>query len=161
MQSYLNQLIEDMHLSATRVPQSKIPEGTFDEDYMMELEEMEDQPMSVLFGLTIEQFPPSDKLTSEQLTLMADEFGQLWAAYSFFPDFPEGLPARRRYEIMREYLDQGCRYWPGGWEHIFDFCNCDPDNCIYGDEFCRCKDFEDDEMMDSIFSNNSNEDLPF
>ena len=161
MQNYLNQLIEDMHLSATRVPQSKIPEGTFDPDYMMELEEMEDQPMSVLFGLTIEQFPSSDKLTLEQLTLMADEFEELWAAYNFFPDFPDGLPDRRRYELMREYIDHECSHWPGGWNHHFEFCDYDPHNCPFGEDFCKCKDFEVDEFMGEGISKTSDEDLPF
>ena len=36
---------------------------------------------------------------------MADEFEQLWAVYSFYPDFPDELPAKRRYELMRDYLD--------------------------------------------------------
>jgi len=160
MQNYLNQLIEDMHLAATRVPQSKIPEDEFDEDYMMELEEMEHQPMSMLFGLTIEQFPSSDKLTSEQLTLMATEFEQLWEAYSFNPNFPEGLPARRRYELMREEIDHGCAYWPG-WTQDFEFCTYEPDVCHFGKEFCWCKDFEYDDLLEMNATNRSDEELPF
>ncbi len=39
MNHYLTQLISDMHLAATRVPKSKIQEGTFDPNYMMALEE--------------------------------------------------------------------------------------------------------------------------
>jgi len=149
-----------MHLAATRVPQSKIPEGAFDAEYMMELEDMEDQPIRVLFGLTIEQFPLSDKLTSEQLTLMATEFKQLWAAYRFIPNFPEGLPTRRRYELMREYLDQGCSYWLG-YTQDFEFCSYEPNDCPYGKEFCRCKDFEDDELLEMNATNTLNEELPF
>ena len=35
MNNYLTQLISDMHQAAARVPQSKIPAGTFDPDYMI------------------------------------------------------------------------------------------------------------------------------
>ena len=145
MQTYLSQLITDMHQSATHVPQSRIPEGTFDPDYQDELEASPDYPMSHWFGLTKEQFPASYRLSPEQLELMADEFEQLWAAYSFEPDFPEGLPAKRRYELMRDYLDHECSHWPGGWVHHFEFCDYDPENCPFGTEYCKCKDFNDAE----------------
>lgn len=144
MNNYLTQLISDMHLAARRVPKSKIPEGTFDPDYQDELEASPEQPMSRWFGLDKEQFPPSDKLTIEQLELMASEFEHLWAVYSFEPDFPDGLPARRRYELMRDYLDHPCQHWPGGWVQHFEFCDYDTENCPFGTEFCKCKDFDDD-----------------
>ena len=142
MQTYLSQLITDMHQATMHVPQSRIPEGTFDPDYQDELEASPDYPMSHWFGLTKEQFPASDRLSSEQLVLMADEFEQLWAAYSFEPDFPEGLPAKRRYELMRDHLDHECSHWPGGWVHHFEFCDYDTENCPFGQEFCKCKDFD-------------------
>jgi hypothetical protein len=152
MNNYLTQLITDMHLAARRVPKSRISEGTFDPDYMMELEESPERPMSQWFGLEKEQFPSSDKLTTEQLQLMANEFEQLWAAYLFEPDFPEGLPAKRRYELMRDYLDHECSHWPGGWVHHFEFCDYDSENCPFGSEFCKCKDFEyfDDNNINTI-----------
>lgn len=161
MQHYLDQLIEDMHLAAAQVPPSKIPEGTFDPEYMLELEQMQDQPMSAWFGLSKEQFPPSGKLTSNQLELMVSEFEQLWDAYSFSPYFPEGLPARRRYELMREFLDQECSHWPGGWVQYFRFCNFEQEHCPFGQEFCMCKELDYDEpfMMDN--SMKSEDDLPF
>lgn len=142
MQNYLTQLISDMHKSAEKVPQAKIPEGEFDPEYMMELEESGEEPMSHWFGLDIEQFPPSERLSEEQLTQMAAELEKLWKAYSFYPDFPDGLPAKRRYELMREYLDHPTQYWPGGWEHHFEFCDYYPSHCPFGDEFCRCKEFD-------------------
>jgi hypothetical protein len=146
MQNYLTHLIFDMHLAAARVPQSRIPEGEFDPDYMLELEESDEKTMSQWFGLEKEQFPASEKLSEEQLELMANEFEQLWAAWSFYPDFPEGLPAKRRYELMRDYLDHPCQHWPGGWVHHFEFCDYEPENCPFGTEFCRCKNFEDEKI---------------
>ncbi len=142
MQKYLSQLIADMHKSAEKVPQSRIPVGEFDPEYMMELEESGEKTMSQWFGLGKEQFPPSEKLSEEQLIQMAAEFENLWNAYSFYADFPEGLPAQRRYELMRDYLDHPTQHWPGGWEHHFEFCDYDPANCPFGNEFCRCKDFD-------------------
>jgi len=161
MQKYLNQLIEDMRLAATRVPQSKVPEGTFDEDYMMELEEMEEEPMSYWLGCEMIQFPPADRLKPKQLSFIAVEFENLLDAFSFEPDFPEGLPAKRRYELMRNHLDHKCTYWPGGWVHHFEFCNYEPENCPFGNEFCKCKDIEYDNQIDVDFSNLSSDELPF
>jgi hypothetical protein len=158
MNNYLAQLISDMHLAARRVPKSKIPKGTFDPDYQDELEASPEKPMSQWFGLEKEQFPPSDKLTTEQLELMAGEFEQLWAAYSLEPDFPDGLPARRRYELMRDYLDHPCQHWPGGWVHHFEFCDYDTENCPFGTEFCKCKDFDDDQLEINL---SKNDELPF
>lgn len=158
MHNYLAQLIPDMHLAAMRVPKSRIPEGTFDPDYMMELEESPEKPMSEWFGMLKEEFPPAEKLTAEQLELMAAEFEKLWAAYSFEPDFPDGLPAKRRYELMRDYLDQECSHWPGGWVHHFEFCDYDTENCPFGEEFCRCKDFDDDDLEMKPKDNNE---LPY
>jgi len=143
LQNYLFQLIADMHEAATRVPKSPIPDGVFDPYYQDELESSPDRPMSEWFGLQKELFPPSEMLTPEELDLMADEFQNLWVAYSFNPNFPEGLPARRRYELLREYLDYACQHWPGGWVQEFGFCDYDPENSPFGSEFCQCKDLKD------------------
>lgn len=161
MQKYLNQLIDDMHHAATQVPQSRIMKGEFDPSYMMELEDMEELPMSEWFGLSKELFPPANRLNAEQHTLMADEFEKLWGAFSFDPYFPEGLPARRRYELMRDYLDHKCTHWPGGWIHTFEFCNYDPQNCPFGNEYCRCKDLELNISLDENISRSTADDLPF
>lgn len=161
MQKYLNQLIEDMHLAASQVSQSRIPELVFDPNYMMELEDMEELPMSEWFGLSKEQFPPADRLTAEQLSLMAEEFEKLWGAFNFDPYFPDRLPARRRYELMRDYLDHKCAHWPGGWIHTFEFCKYDPENCPFGIEYCRCKNLEYDQPVDTNVSKESKDDLPF
>ncbi len=158
MHHYLAHLISDMRQAATRVPQLRIPKGEFDPDYMLDLENSAEKPMNQWFDLEKETFPPSEKLTKDQLELMAEEFEKLWADFSFFPDFPEGLPAKRRYELMREYLDHPTQHWPGGWQHHFEFCNGEPENCPFGSAFCRCKDFEDDEI--EIKPNNRNG-LPF
>ncbi len=143
MQHYLSQLISDMRLAVKRAPRTGKEE--FDPEVMMELEESEEKPMGYWLGFNKEQFPPSERLNDDQLKLMANEFEQLWAAYSFYPDFPEGLPAKRRYELMRDYIDHPTQYWPGGWEHHFEFCHYDPAHCPFGSEFCRCKEWEDDQ----------------
>ena len=131
-----------MHEAATRVPRSKVPEGTFDPDYEFELEDSPKYPMSHWFGLTKEQFPHSERLSDGQLELMTVEFEELWNAFSFEPGFPDGLPAKRRYDLMRDYLDEECSHWPGGWVHHFEFCDYDPENCPFGPVLCKCKDWD-------------------
>lgn len=146
MNHYLAQLISDMHLAAGRVPLSRVAQGEFDPDYVLELEESPETPMSQWFGLEKEMFPPSERLTAEQLEMMANEFEKLWAAFSFMPSFPEGLPTKRRYELMRDYIDHACQHWPGGWQHHFEFCDYEPENCPFVKEFCRCIAFDGDEI---------------
>ena len=146
LQNYLSQLITDMHEAKLRVPVSKVPEGVFDPDYRDELEASPDRRMSEWFGLETELFPLSEMLTAEELKLMADEFEELWGAYSFLPEFPDGLPDKRRYELLREYLDYSCQHWPGGWIHHFTFCDNEPDKCPFGIELCQCKNLSVDDL---------------
>jgi len=148
IKSNLDQLISDMHQSALKVPISKVPEGEFDADYRDELEASQEQTMSKWFGLGKELFPPSEMLTSEELNLISDKFEKLWAAYSFYADFPKGLPAKCRYELMGEYLNHSCQYRPRGWKQCFTFCDYEPENCPFGREYCPCKDL--DTLFDSL-----------
>ena len=161
MHHYLTHLISEMRRDAERVPKSQIPEETFDPDYMIELGESAEKPMSQWFGIGKEVFPPSEKLTDEQLRLIASEFEQLWAAYSFEPNFPDELPVKRRYELMREYLDHPCQHWPGGWVLHYEFCDYEPGNCPFGTEFCRCKDFEMNDDFQISNSEFTNLEIPF
>ena len=143
MQKYLDQLVTDMRQIGERAMDNQEAEEEFDPIKMMEMEESPSQPMGVWFGLSQEQFPSSDRLSLAQLDQMAEEFEALWGAFGFYPEFPENLPSKRKYELMREYLTQPCQYWTGGWESIFDFCTLDPDNCPFGNEFCMCKEDPD------------------
>jgi len=146
---YLDQLISDMHQSALKVPVSKVPENEYGSDYQNVLVASPLQPMSKRFGIRKELFPPSEMLTSEELNLIADEFEKLWAAYSFFADFPISLPAKRRYELMREYLDYSCHYGHGKRKQCFTFCDYKPESCPFGIECCRCGNL--DNMFNSLY----------
>lgn len=139
MQKYLDQLIEDMQMIGNKAKSNLIPDESFDPVKMMEMEESPEQTMGFWFGLSQECFPPSDKLNEHQLEQMTIEIEELWGAFGFVPDFPDKLPARRKYELMREYLNQPCQYWAKGWILHFEFCQYDPNECPFGSEFCRCK----------------------
>ena len=142
MQKYLDQLIEDMQIIGNKAKSNLIPDEIFDPAKMIQLEESAEQTMSFWFGLSQECFPPSDKLNEQQLDEMALKFEEMWGAFGFFPDFPDKLPSKRRYELMREYLNHQCQYWAKGCMLHFEFCHYDPNECPFGSEFCRCKEDE-------------------
>ena len=98
--------------------------------------------------------PPSEMLNAVELRLMVDEFEELWGAYSFFPQFPEGLPHKHCYELMREYLEESCQHRPGGWKTNFIYFDYEPENCPFGIAVCQYKDFPKDDYVEDcwIFS---------
>lgn len=142
MQKYLDQLISDMQMIGEKAKANLIPDEVFDPVKMMELEESPEQTMGFWFGLSQENFPASDRLNEQQLDQMAIEFEELWGAFGFYPDFPDKLPSKLKYELMREYLNEPCQYWAKGWAFHFEFCHYNPDECPFGSEFCRCKEYQ-------------------
>ena len=56
----------------------------------------------------LQRIDSSDKLNEDQLHQMASEFEEVWGAFAFYPDFPDKLPSKRKYELTREYLNKPC-----------------------------------------------------
>ncbi len=161
MQRYVEQLIGDLREAKKRPRPPKMelpPELEFvrgAEEYLHgELYEMRE-----LFGLEKEQFPPTEKLNSEQIKMLVSEFEQLWLAFNCRPIFPDGLPESIKYKILVDYLEHKTSYVTDGGNN-FEFCTYDPDSCPFPEEFCTCKDFDDDdiEMPTDDFDDGS---LPF
>ncbi len=163
MQRYIDQLIGDMQEAKNRPRPQKMslpPELEFvrgAEEYLYgELYEMGN-----LFGLKKMQFPPVEKLNPEQIKKLVLEFEQLWQAFNFYPDFPDGLPETIKYKILVDYLEHKTTYVTQGNNH-FEFCTYDPDSCPFPEEFCTCKDFEiEDDDIDMSNFTSSDKDLPF
>ena len=88
-------------------------------------------------------FPPSERLNNAQLTQLVEEIEKLWKAYNFYPDFPDGLPVKIKYELLISFMSkEKVQYLKQSSE--FDFCQCDPKTCVFGEDFCMCKDLDDD-----------------
>jgi hypothetical protein len=161
MQHYLNHLIADMRQAAKNLPAKPyydIPPEAEGIEYVIEWENAVAKPMQEWFGIAKEQFPPAEKLTEEQLSLMVDEMLRLWEAYHFYPNLPENLPAQIVYKVLVDVLDKDIA-WVSEGEGFVELCEYDPQTCPFPKEFCWCKDFEDDDMdaVASLRSDNAAE----
>lgn len=141
MQRYLDQLIADMKHEAKNLPQKPcydIPPEAEGIEYVIEWENAIAKPMHEWTGIAKDRFPPSEKLTDQQLVAMVDEILKLWEAYNFYADLPANLPARIAYKVLVDSFDKPVSWISEGRTHI-EFCDYEPDNCPFPDVFCMCK----------------------
>jgi hypothetical protein len=107
------------------------------------------------FNLSNENFPPVDMLNQKQIKLLVEELLKLWRAFSFDQVLPKGLPADISYKLFVDYLEKPVIWVSDGIIGI-EFCDNDTANCPFPNEYCMCKDLDDDEE-DKDTSENSRE----
>ena len=140
MNTYLKQLISEMRHAATLVPEPLMPEGSFDTDFVVAtIQRFPEQTMGDWFGLEIQKFPEAEFWNEDELELLAAEFEKLWEAWSFYPEFPEGIPAKMRYTLLRNHLSHSCEVYLGGPKQHNYLCNFRFDECPFGPELCLCR----------------------
>lgn len=158
MKNYLRQLIDDMHEAATNLPVKPyydIPPEAEGLEYVIEWENAQPKPMQEWFGIDKTAFPPVDKLTASQLDIMVVEILKLWEAYNFEALLPEGLPTKVAYNVLTGFFDKNITWVSKGISSI-NLCDVDPENCPFPEEFCMCKDL-DDNPGDSLYTENADE----
>jgi len=154
MERYLSQLIEDLKNAAKRKrppkmeldPELEVVRGA--EEYLYGTP----YKLSTLLGIDKNAFPPQEKFNDKQLYLLATEIENLWAAFNFYPVFPNDLPAIYRYKLLISKWDEPVQYVSAGNIHI-EFCDYETENCPFPEKYCMCKDFGDD--LNSDFENNA------
>lgn len=146
MHHYITQLIEDLREATNRKP---APRQLFLTEDMQGLEDITDLEISLeedehtmesIFGIPQIYFPPADKLTDEQMKLLVKEILDLWRAFHYEAVLPQNLPARYAYPILVACWKKGyplLRGSTGTW--YIEFCDYEPDNCPFPEEFCQCK----------------------
>jgi len=143
MRRYIHQLLEDIK-NAHRPRDQKKSEPTFEE----EMEAVENwaqgrgqipQSLSVQCGLSIEQFPPVERLSEEDIELIMDAFQEMVSTWNLAVDFPENLPLARAYPLLINILSREAWYLPGGTLH-FDFCTGNAPDCELK-EYCPCLEY--------------------
>ncbi|MFW5755590.1 MAG: hypothetical protein ACOCWK_03240 [Tangfeifania sp.] len=156
MNKYIEHLINDMQQAAKNLPAKPfydIPPEAEGIEYIIEWENAKSKPMQEWFGIAKENFPPAEKLSEEELTLMVDEILKLWEAYHFEAVLPDDLPAGVAYKVLTGYFDQPVAWVSEGTVNI-EFCDYDPGNCPFPKKFCWCREFEN-ETADSDMSSGS------
>lgn len=176
MQKYINQLLEDLKAAHNNQP-SQVDykllypdhpaadpqyEGTL--DYIIEWENAPRWKMDDLFGISVEVFPPTEKLNETQLV---QGIRQLWQAFNIYAEVPETkppIPISKMYKNLINYWkNEEIGYVSEGMTHI-EFCSYEVSSCPWGEEFCQCKDYPyyDDDLDRNKFEKNNEPDaLPF
>ncbi len=157
MQTYINQLIEEMHKAAKDLPAKPyydIPPEAEGIEYIIEWENTELKPMQEWIGIDKANFPPAEKLTKEELELMVEEIIKLWQAYNFSAVLPEYLPVGIAYKVLVDYFNKPVEWISKGIIDI-EFCDYDPENCPFPDEYCMCKDFDENLEEEDIEEDNN------
>ncbi len=146
IEKYLNQLMDDIGvLIGTDPPLFANGNGTGindDLEFDAIMEEYEDHCInqkgaliSEVTGISQEQLPPPEQLSDQQLNMMNHCLIELLNHYRFYPEFPEQLPDRIKYGLLRN-----------DWENfkaplidcniLFEFCAGNPEVCPM-QEFCE------------------------
>ena len=153
MDKYLSQLIEDMRESAQNpgTPQDmKHRVETYPEEIQDHLQDVErylhgdEHPLSEILRIPSVQLPPENTMSDSQISNLYSVMLELLEAYCFFPDFPEKLPVRFRYDALRKCWDDPHVYMGGGEFHL-EFCSYEPEHCPFPKEYCHCNRPEDRE----------------
>lgn len=147
MDKYIQQLIEMIREAHENKPEPR--KMSFDEE-MEEIEGLFDsnhKTMEYHFGISLDYFPPVEKLEDKHFDILVPEILSLWNTFNYYPSFPEKLPNKFRYQKMREELKKSnplLKGTNGIWG--IEFCNYDPKKCPFPFEYCGCKEHYLDEL---------------
>jgi hypothetical protein len=149
MENYILQLLADMKKAEQNLPPKldyKIlfpdhPAHDYDMEYMVAWECTPFQTMTELYGIDALAFPPSEKLTDEQIESLTEGIKALWLAFGTDVDVPAGATALQCYKVFtEEWRDATVQYFPpelGGFSS-YSFCKYDVESCVWG-TFCSCR----------------------
>lgn len=158
MEQYLNQLLEDLAEAQNieiSYPDYKAlypdhPAASYGFDHIIGWELAPETPMAKVFGIANEAFPPEDRLTEQQARRLNEAILACWAAHQIFADLPEEVPSQRVVyrELRKAWHHKGIKLIKEGQTHL-EFCHYEVESCPWGEDYCRCNDFEDWTQSDS------------
>jgi hypothetical protein len=137
---------------------------TFEEE-MDEIErwcEGEDYEHSFSYycGLQVEDFPPPEQLTTEEIIMVNKAFRKMMFTYNHDADFPEALPAALTYSMLVKTLNEKTCIPADGFVS-FDYCSGYAPDCVFK-EYCSCLKLWNAEPDEDISDADANSDeLPF
>ena len=124
MQRYVEQLIEE--LRAARSLHIEPPLVDLDDEFMQipairAAEEYLAGPVGTLatiFKIDRKHFPPDNRLSDEQVILIASEILSLLMAHRFVADLPENIEPRDAYNALLRHWDEQVSYVSDGHCHL-------------------------------------------
>jgi len=144
MEKYITQLVEDIRKAHRQLTKEETEKAETFEQHIEEVERFiagEEDLIQHSFGyhcsLNKEQFPPSSRLTFEQMNTVCDTFEKLLFTWNIHADFPDELPVEMAYETLVSVLDRKFIIPTSGFIGL-EFCDYAPEECRFK-EHCTCK----------------------
>lgn len=138
MQRYIEQLIADLKAAKLNAPiEPEIGDSYKEfEKYMLEIENAPQKKSSDLFGISIEQLPPVEKLNNNQMQLLINAIFELFNSFGISIYTNDKMPIEFIYNLVRNIFDREIPVMPG-W--TIDFCSGWCPECEIVD-YCDAKD---------------------
>jgi hypothetical protein len=152
MKLYISQLIEDLGEAKNNIPERGDIWDVVDMDNKGEVEDFShieqylngpQVPLSQTVGIDLIQLPPLEKIESYGYDLVEKVYFaiiDLLEAFHYDPVFPDNLPVSLRYKTLRENWDTPVPIMTEGVLGL-EFCNYEVSSCPFGEEYCDCKYF--------------------
>ena len=134
MEEYVNQLIEDINEAALLAPEQVVFSSN-DEEFMTQIAVAENTPpisSEKLMGLMYLQFPPSERLSIEQMIALNNAIEKTFVAFKIFIELPDTVPVPLKYEMIRGLFKEKFHIKNGLNCHL-DFCSGDCPPCAIAD----------------------------
>ncbi len=148
MQTYINQLIEDLERVAHDPPAPPYIEPPPHMAETPDLAELALSPFKTieeLTGISEEVFPMEYQLSSDQIKQVIEAIFKVFAALNIeVVDIPEGIPPEQLYFALTFSWDEYVQHLPTAGMDL-ELCSGDPQTCVYG-EYCDCFEGFDEEI---------------
>lgn len=121
MQRYIDQLIEDLRQAQLKAK----PEPDFGNTYkeferaMLEIENAPDVETGKVFGVSVKELPPPDKLNEQQIQQLVKVIMETFEAFGSSVELKDSMPLAFQYQLLRELFAEKGQIGHG-WH--FDFC---------------------------------------
>ena len=146
MDIYIRQLIEDFRRNTKNAGSGKIRSEDNNPANKGKYPYGRNKKLSDIVGISYVQLPSDETLNDKQVSLVTKEMIRLLNSYNIFPDFPEKLPDRIKYRVLRDNWEIRQVTFSVGESHL-EFCNNDKDNCPF-EGYCKVCENELDDLND-------------
>lgn len=143
---YISQLAEDIQLAKVKTESPafstyEIAENEQESDYLNALNHIT-KPLSKIVGISKQQLPSTKQLSDQQSEILVEQIIGLLASHRIYSDFPNLLPAKKRYKLIYDYWDKEVTL--KGKDHHIEFCYYSINDCPY-QGFCSiCDELKDE-----------------
>lgn len=142
MHPYIPHLLQDIAKAYRGKPEEDFSDPQKLEDHFEEIDNWTaNQPPNTFgdyCGLKVEDFPPSEQLSEEDMTSVCKAFKKMMQSWNLDIELPYNLPIPIAYSMTVEILNDKTPIFNQGFM-VFDFCSGSPEGCAF-QEYCPCID---------------------